>query len=92
MGEIVSPVRCNEEQSMPRRDSRTSSPKPASQQRACLGVLPPFVRTAGTLNHWAGGLDWTPCRDSANGSPLLRLLGEPAADLRRAAHPHVVFH
>lgn len=28
---------------------------------------------------------------TVTGSPLLRLLGEPAADLRRSAHPHVVF-
>lgn len=44
------------------------------------------------LNDWLG-LGWLdgPCRDDANGFTATAALCEPAADLRRGAHPHVVF-
>lgn len=66
---------------------------PRSGVRSLVSFCRPLVRTETFGLGWAGwtaGLDG-PCRDDANGFTATAALGEPAADLRRGAHPHVVF-
>lgn len=79
-------------QSIPERFRRIPLP------RSLVVVLPPVCAHRGFFERLGSGLSWLagldgPCHAGTmpTGSPLLRLFGEPAADLRRGAHPHVVF-